>query len=132
MRNRVRITITFAALTVLQPVAHQFRIKSSLDFHYVAIPNFQGHLVTHITAVGQDDDIARRQYDLPAGAAFVGKRVDVARAPMIEMTLFIRIAPLGHHGILTTFVAEIRSRLARHPNFARAPVNALGMFECLL
>ena len=44
----------------VEPIAHQRRVEAALDFADKAIADVEAHLVLHIAAIGQDDDVAGR------------------------------------------------------------------------
>src|ERR1700751_5409040 len=84
MRDRVTVEIVGARLVALEPVTHELGIEPALDLADEAVPDVGPHLVLHVTAIGQHDDVAGGEHHGAVGRAFVRKSMHVASAPVIE------------------------------------------------
>lgn len=56
--------------------------------------------------------------------------MDVATAPVIEVSPLVGKTPLRHNRIFAAFVSEIGADLTGDAHFACATVNAFGVFKC--
>src|SRR5229473_3060405 len=90
MRDRVTVEIVSARLVALKPVTHELGIEPALDLADEAVADVEPHLVLHVTAIGQHDDVARGEHPGAVGRAFVRKSMHVAGAPVIEAAGLLR------------------------------------------
>ncbi len=128
MRDRVTVEIVGARLVALEPVTHELGIEPALDLADEAVADVEPHLVLHVTAIGQHDDVARGEHHGAVGRAFVRKSMHVAGAPVIEAAGLLRVSVLNHGRILAELHREIGAAGARDAHgfgplqpFARVP-----------
>src|SRR5262245_28287782 len=82
MGDRVAIPVVGVRLVAVEPVAHQLGIEPALDLADEAVANVEPHLVLHVAAIGQHDDVTGREHHRAVGRALVRKSVHVSSAPM--------------------------------------------------
>src|SRR6266478_5218527 len=96
MGDRVTVEIVSARLVALKPVTHELGIEPALDLADEAVADVEPHLVLHVTAIGQHDDVARGEHHGAVGRALVRKGVHVAGAPVVEAARRLRVSVLNH------------------------------------
>src|SRR6516165_6066047 len=128
MRDRVTVEIVGARLVALEPVTHELGIEPALDPTNEAVADVEPHLVLHVTAIGQHDDVARCEHHGAVGRAFVRKSMHVAGAPVIEAAGLLRVSVLNHGRIFAELHREVGAAGARDAHgfgplqpFARIP-----------
>src|SRR4051812_25495513 len=84
MRDGMAVHVVGVGLVAVEPVAHQLGVEPPFDLADEAVADVESHLVLHVAAIGQHDDIARREHHGAVGRALIREGVDVAGAPMIE------------------------------------------------
>src|SRR5262245_45999352 len=107
MGDRVAIPVVGVRLVAVEPVAHQLGIEPALDLADEAVANVEPHLVLHVAAIGQHDDVTGREHHRAVGRALVGKGVHVSGAPMVEAARQLRVAVLDHGGIFAELHGEV-------------------------
>src|SRR5215831_3182129 len=112
MRDGVTVQIVRMRLIALEPIVHELGIEPALDPADEAVTDVEPHLVLHVAAVGQHDDVARGEYHGAIGRAFVGEGVYVAGAPVIEPAGRFRISVLDHGRVLAELDREIGAACA--------------------
>src|SRR5262249_41683443 len=113
MRDRMTAEIVGVRLVALEPVAHEFGIEAALDLTNEAVADVDPHLVLHVTAIGQHDDVAGGEDYAAVGRAFVRKGMHVAGAPVVEAARLPRISVLNHGRIFAELHREIGAAGAR-------------------
>src|SRR5262249_34747658 len=58
MRDRLAVEVVRARFVALEPVAHELGIEAALDLADEAVADVEPHLVLHVTAIGEHDDVA--------------------------------------------------------------------------
>src|SRR5262245_18624339 len=67
MGDGVAVHIVRVRLVAVEPVAHQLGVEAAFDLANKAITNVQPHLVLHVAAIGQHDDVAGREHHRAVG-----------------------------------------------------------------
>src|SRR6516165_5603148 len=113
MRDGVTVEVVRARLVALEPVVHELGIEAALDLADETVANVEPHLVLHITAIGQHDDVAGGKHHGAVGRTFVRKGMHVAGAPVVEAAGLLRIAVLNHGRIFAELHREVGAAGAR-------------------
>ena len=107
MRDGMTVHVVGIGAIAVEPVAHQLGVEPAFDLPDKAVADFEPHLVLHVTAIGQDDNVAGRENDRAVGRAFVRERVHVPGAPMVETAGRFRIAVLDHGWVFAGLDGQI-------------------------
>src|SRR6516225_6998799 len=107
MRDGVTVEVVRARLVALEPVVHELGIEAALDLADETVANVEPHLVLHITAIGQHDDVAGGKHHGAVGRTFVRKGMHVAGAPVVESAGLLRISVLNHGRIFAELHREV-------------------------
>src|SRR5262245_24090309 len=128
VRDGMTVEVVRMRLVALEPVVHELGIKPALDLADEPITDLESHLVLHVAAIGQHDDVAGRERHGAIGGAFVGEGVHVAGAPVIEAPRRFRISVLDHRRVFAELGREISSACARdaHGLGALEPLAGVG------
>src|ERR1700730_15018018 len=113
MRDRVTVEVVGVRLVALEPIAHELGIEAAFDLTDKTVADVEPHLVLHVTAIGQHDDVAGGEHHGAVGRAFVRKSVHVAGAPVVEAAGRLRISVLNHSRIFAELHREIGTAGAR-------------------
>src|SRR5262245_11553666 len=124
MRDRMAVEVVGARLVALEPVVHELGIEAALDPTNETLADVEPHLVLHVTAIGQHNDVAGGEHHGSVGRAFVRKGMHVAGAPMVEATRLLRISVLNHGRIFAELHREVGAAAARD-------AHSLGAFQPL-
>src|SRR6266508_2224949 len=84
MRDGVAVEVVGARLVAVEPVAHQLGVEAALDLADKTVADVEPHLVLHVAAIGQHDDVAGREHHSAVGRYLVREGVHVAGAPVVE------------------------------------------------
>src|SRR5947199_1825795 len=133
MRDGVTVEFIRARLDALEPVAHELGIEGALDLADESRADPEPHLVLHVAAIGQHDDVAGGEHDGAVGRALVGKGVHVPGAPVVEAARRLRVSVLDHGRVFAEVYCEIGATRARdaHGLGALEPFSGVahGLFE---
>src|SRR5215472_4183565 len=113
MRDRMTVEVVGVHLVALEPVAHELGIEAALDLADETVANVESHLVLHVTAIGQHDDVAGGEHHGAVGRAFVRKGMHVAGAPVIEAAGLLCVSILNHGRIVAELHCEVGAAGAR-------------------
>src|SRR5262245_56230488 len=125
MRDGVAVEVVRARLVTLEPVAHELGVEPALDLADETVADVEPHLVLHITAIGQHDDVAWTKHHGAVGRAFVRKGMHVAGAPVVEAAGLLRISVLNHGRIFAELHREVGATGARDAH-GLGPFNPLA------
>src|SRR5262245_1022649 len=128
MGDGVTVEVIRVRLVAFEPVAHELGIERALDLADESVVDGQPHLVLHVTAIRQHDDVARGEHDGAVGRTLVGKGVYVAGAPVVEAARRLRIAVLDHGRVFAQLDREVGAARSRdaHGLGARKPLAGMG------
>src|SRR5712691_11443050 len=107
MRDGVAVHVVGPRLVAVEPVAHQLGVETALDRTDEPIADVEPHLVLHVAAIGQHDDVTGREHHGAVGRALVREGVDVAGTPVIEAAGRFRVAVLDHGRVFAELHREI-------------------------
>src|SRR6516162_546663 len=124
MRDGMAVEVVGVRLVALEPIVHELGIEPALDPTNETVADVEPHLVLHVTAIGQHDDVAWAKHHGAVGRAFVRKGVHVAGAPVVEAAGLLRISVLNHGRIFAELHREVGAAGARD-------VHGLGAFKPL-
>src|SRR5262245_56185879 len=124
MRHGMAVEVVRARLVALEPVAHELGVEAALDLADEAVADVESHLILHVTAIGQHDDVAGGEHHGAVGRAFVRKGVHVAGAPVVEAARLLRISVLNHGRIFAELHREVGAAGA-------GDAHSLGAFQPL-
>src|SRR5262245_38534482 len=113
MRDGMTVEVVRARLVALEPVVHELGIEPAFDLADETVADVEPHLVLHVTAIGQHDDVAGGEHHGAVGRAFVRKGMHVAGAPVVEATRLLRISVLNHGRIFAELDREVGAAGAR-------------------
>src|SRR5262245_133669 len=132
MRDRMTVEIVRARLIALEPVAHELGVEPALDLADETVADVEPHLVLHVTAIGQHDDVAGGKHHGAVGRALVRKGMHVAGAPVVEAAGCLRISVLNHGRIFAELHREVGAAAAGDPHGLGALQPLAGVFHRLL
>src|SRR5262245_26623618 len=112
MRDGMAVKVVGARLVAVEPIAHELGIEAALDLADETVADVEPHLVLHVTAIRQHDDVAGGEHDGAVGRAFVRKGMYVAGAPVVEAARLLRIPVLNHGRIFPELHREIGAAAA--------------------
>src|SRR5215467_8600195 len=113
MRDGMTVEVVGARLVALEPVVHELGIEAALDLADESVADVEPHLVLHVTAIGQHDNVAGGEHHGAVGRAFVRKGMHVAGAPVVEAAGLLRISVLNHGRVFAQLDREISAAGAR-------------------
>src|SRR5215510_1140306 len=132
MRDRMPVHVVGMGAIAVEPVAHQLGVEPAGDVADEAVADIEAHLVLHVAAIGQDDDVARLQHDAAIGGALIGERVDMTGAPVVEAPRGLGEAVLDHGRVFAELDREIGAARPRDPHGLGTLQPVAGMYHGFL
>src|SRR6516225_900865 len=132
MRDGMTVEIVRACLVALEPVVHELGIEAALDLADESVADVEPHLVLHVTAIGQHDDVAGGEDHGAVGRAFVRKGMHVAGAPVVEAAGLLRVSVLNHGRVFAELDREVGAPRTRDAHGLGALQPLAGVFHRLL
>src|SRR5215831_12168985 len=124
MRDGMTVEVVRARLVAFEPIVHELGIEPALDLADETVANVEPHLVLHVTAIGQHDDVAGGEHHGAVGRAFVRKSMHVTGTPVVKAARLLRISVLNHVRKCAELHREVGAAGARD-------AHGLGAFQLL-
>src|SRR5262245_21701351 len=132
MRDGMTVEVVRACFVALEPIAHELGVEAALDLADEAVADVEPHLVLHVTAIGEHDDVAGGKHHGAVGRALVRKGMHVAGAPVVEAARRLRVAVLNHGRVFAELDREVGAAGTRDAHGLGALQPFAGVFHRLL